>query len=477
MAFDLRTFRNPSATQPAPERNDGLPDGRYGELFDNWARRLDYFQSTGESIEDTSELPLFMLEGTGAEAVATELRRVRDGSALQLTNTSDARLTVTLHLAEYPIRTALLDPVNGKTFVLRHEEGGAVRIAFAPGQTWIVCFGDFTKGFVFDGFHTPPGPRQAIATLDGEWRGGRLDPNVRLLRGASVTQPSEASDTFRLRYAVTVEDIPAVCELAIAVSADHASIAQRWERMLGYVGELPYISTTMPLSLVEQLRAVKVFGNASTITHYFGGGSFITTDVEAPAIIVNGQPVLSPAIECRLLDGWHHTLFYTADLSTLLTTGENEIEISSHTVEFENAYLLGDFAVSSSSGSIVKENNTFALGDLTHQGYLFYAGTFALETTVALPYLTRGSRYILAFPTFDAKVLRVIVNGFAFEPLLAQPWETDISMALRPGRNTVRIELTSRLTHPWGDGLDGSLTPFGLLAPPVIVEEERTHKR
>jgi len=284
-----------------------------------------------------------------------------------------------------------------------------------------------------------------------------------------------------LRYAVTVEDIPAVCELAIAVSADHASITRRWERMLGYVGELPYISTTMPLSLAEQLRAVKVFRNPSTttITHYFGGGSFITTDVEAPAITVNGQTVLSPAIECRLLDGWHHTLFYTADISTLLTTGENEIEISSHTVEFENACLVGNFAVNPSRTAIVKENDTFTLGNLVEQGYPFYLGMFVLETTVDLPNLTRDMRYLLTFQTFDTAVLHVMVNGVICEPIIAQPWETDISVALRPGKNTVSLMLENRAYNNV-NGFFGDLknpTPFGLLTPPVIVEEQRDQRK
>jgi hypothetical protein len=79
---------------------------------------------------------------------------VKDGHTLQLTNTSrKAPLTISLHLSDPSARTALLDPVTGGAFVLRQEADASYRLALAPTQTWILCFGEFARHFVFDGVY------------------------------------------------------------------------------------------------------------------------------------------------------------------------------------------------------------------------------------------------------------------------------------------------------------------------------------
>jgi len=354
--------------------------------------------------------PLFMLEGEDTERVETALRAVQGGYALELTNTRwDKAQTLALHVADTPARAALLDPVSGKTLVLRPAEDGSYRITLVPRQTWIVCYGKLAKNFAFDGFYSPPGPRKEIAKLDDEWHGERIDPNVLPLDPKRFTRTPDDNGGLRFRCAVTVEDVPAVCELAVEEPERYA------------------------------------------------------------AILVNGIPVTCSTNEyptCRL---W---TFRTADISPLLTAGENAIEVVSLKGELGSICLWGDFAVNASRPSVAKES-AFALGDLAGQGYPFYSGTFMLETAVDLPRPTRGIRYLLTFPTFDTAVLHASVNGVLFDPVIAKPWETDISAALRPGRNSVRIWLTNSANNEMNGLLGNNKTPipFGLFQPPVIVEQ------
>jgi hypothetical protein len=285
----------------------------------------------------------------------------------------EAAQTVSLQWADYNARSALLDPVTGRTLILRKEEDGTHRIALVPGQTWVVCFGEFARGFVFDGMYPAPAHRREVARLDGPWGGGRLDPNVLPL--TAVPPPGVLGRARLSETAVLMPD-------SAAVSEKHA----------------------LPM-----------------------GGPYLIGD-----FAVTPPPVESGRMQSNAVEG--------------------------------------GYGVSPPPFSIARENTSFEGGDLVPQGYPFYAGTFALETTVTLPPPDRRARYLLTFPRGGegATILRVIVNGLVFEPLFTPPWETDITVALRPGQNTVRIEATNNLRNLMSS--PSTLIPFGLLAPPTIVE-------
>ena len=61
-----------------------------------------------------------------------------------------------------------------------------------------------------------------------------------------------------------------------------------------------------------------------------------------------------------------------------------------------------------------------------------------------------GKRLLLAFPSFEAVVITVSVNGIPCQPLFASPWEADVTAALKPGRNVVRLSLTNSLRNQMG---------------------------
>ena len=61
-----------------------------------------------------------------------------------------------------------------------------------------------------------------------------------------------------------------------------------------------------------------------------------------------------------------------------------------------------------------------------------------------------GKNALLSFPYFEAVVLNVTVNGTPCPPLFASPWETDVTAALKPGKNAVRVSLTNSLRNQMG---------------------------
>ena len=190
------------------------------------------------------------------------------------------------------------------------------------------------------------------------------------------------------------------------------------------------------------------------------------------SITVNGKPVVFDGDETYTC-----FTFRAMAVQDLLKPGSNEIVLTLDYVsaiptslnararygtEIESVYLIGDFAVkpvvsdkplattyrneerslvpkpihSFRGFSIRRETGTFN-GDLVPQGYPFYAGEFQLDSTFNLDAVEPGKKYLLAFPSFEAIVINVTVNGKACPPLVASPWETDVSAALKPGSNTV----------------------------------------
>jgi hypothetical protein len=457
--------------------------------------------------------PLFTLRGLNADKVWTHLRTVSNGHTLQLSNTSRLESqTLVLRLADRSAPIALWNPVNGQCLRLKPEADGAYALAFAPAQTWLVSLGEVSAQAAFDGTYVLPGDSKEVARLTGPWQGKRADPNVLTLDYASYSKDGGA----------TWSDPEPVL-----------AIADRFKDSKPYNGELK-------LKFEPEVTAVPASCKLA---------------VEQPelysAITVNGKPLSfanSGFFTCFT--------FRTQDINGLLLPGRNQIILTLNYVsaqptslnararygtEIESIYLVGAFGVRAEVAdkpltttyrneegvlekkpihsfkrfSLVTETDTFS-GDLVPQGYPFYAGEFHLDSTFDLAAVEPGKTYRLAFPAFEAIVLNVTVNGQPCAPLVASPWATDVTAALKPGKNTVRVSLTNslrnqmgphhhkggehtavgpatfRANHYWPNKEPGErdwydarlggnakvwrddyyLIPFGLLQPPVLVRED-----
>jgi len=391
--------------------------------------------------------PAFTLNGEKHEQVWTHLRAVAGGHTLQLSNTSRLEgRTLALRLDDRDVPVALWNPVDGQCLSLKPEADGAYALAFAPAQTWVLSIGDVAKGVAFDGAYRLPGDRRELAKLEGEWQGRRVDPNALTLDyarfskdgGATWSDPEPVlafydrcaqskafNGELKLKFEPEVAEVPAACKLVV---------------------EQPEIYT---------------------------------------AITVNGK-------QMDFADSgfYRDVVFRAKDVNGLLKPGRNEIILTLNFVsgvpaslnartrygtEIESIYLIGDFAVKAEQAdkpltdtyrnqggqlqkkpvhsfkrfTLTKEKPLFA-GDLVPQGYPFYAGEFLLEGTFELPGAMPGKKSLLTFPYFEAVILNVTVNGIPCPPLFASPWEVDVTAALKPGKNAVRVSLTNSLRNLMG---------------------------
>lgn len=458
--------------------------------------------------------PAFTLSGAKNDEVWTHLRTVKNGATLQLSNTSRREnRSLLLRINDRAAAVALWNPVNGQCLRLKPEADGAYALDFAPAQTWIVTLGPVSSQAQCDGSYAQPGARSEVLKLAGPWQGKRVDPNA-----------------LTLDYARCSKDSGATWSAPEPVLA----IYDRFAKSSSYKGEL---KLKFEAEIADVPAACKLV-------------------VEQPemytAITVNGRPVVFDA-----KDFYTCFTFRAQPVSALLKPGRNEIVLTLNFVsavptslnartrygtEIESIYLVGDFAVkpviadrplattyrnqegvlvpkpihSFKRFALTQETHSFS-GDLVPQGYPFYAGEFQLDSTFELNMVEAGRKYLLTFPAFEAVVLNVTVNGKTCPPLVASPWETDVTAALKPGKNTVRISLTNSLRNlmgphhhkggehtavgpsvfranngwpnhepgeaDWYDARLGGhaktwrddyyLIPFGLLQSPVLVQQAR----
>jgi hypothetical protein len=457
--------------------------------------------------------PVFTLNGDKNEEVWTHLRTVKNGFTLQLSNTSrlESR-TLALRFSDRDDAVALWNPVNGQCLSLKPEADGAYVLDFAPAQTWIVSLGAASSKARPDGAYALPGERREVAKLSGPWQGKRVDPNA-----------------LTLDYARASKDGGATWSAPEPVLA----LYDRFAQSTPYTGELKLKFEPEIIAVPTDCKLV----------------------VEQPeiytSIAVNGKKV---AFDTD--DFYTCFTFHAQSVNGLLKPGRNEIILTLNYVsgvptslnarvrygtEIESVYLIGDFAVkavtadqpltttyrnqegslvpkpihSFKSFAITQETNTFS-ADLAPQGYPFYAGEFQLDNAFQLDAVVAGKKYLLTFPSFEAVVINVTVNGQPCPPLVASPWETDVTAALKPGKNTVRVSLTNslrnlmgphhhkggehtavgpatfRANHYWPNKEAGErdwydarlggkakvwrddyyMIPFGLLQPPVLVQAE-----
>ena len=391
--------------------------------------------------------PAFTLSGDKSGEVWTHLRTVKNGSVLQLSNTSrlESR-TLALRFSDRDASVALWNPVNGQCLRPKPEADGAYALDFAPAQTWIVTVGAVSSAARVDGTYRLPGDRREVAKLDGPWQGKRVDPNALTLDyarcskdgGATWSEPEPVLalyDRFaqskpykgelKLKFEPEITAVPTACKLVVEQPEMYTSITVNGKRVAFDADDF-YTCFTFRAQTVNGL--LKPGRNEIVLTLNFVSG--------IPASL-NARARYGTEIESIYLVGDFAVNAVQAD-KPLATTYRNQ-----------EGSLVPKPIHSFKTFAIAQETNTFA-GDLVSQGYPFYAGEFQLDSTFELGAVGAGKKYRLVFPSFEAVVINVTVNGRPCPPLVASPWESDVTAALKPGKNTVRIALTNSLRNLMG---------------------------
>ena len=73
-----------------------------------------------------------------------------------------------------------------------------------------------------------------------------------------------------------------------------------------------------------------------------------------------------------------------------------------------------------------------------------------MRRTFDCPALQPGKRYFLSFPSVEAVVVQAELNGQSLPPLAWSPMEIEITSALRPGANQLKLTLVNSLRNLLG---------------------------
>ena len=167
-------------------------------------------------------------------------------------------------------------------------------------------------------------------------------------------------------------------------------------------------------------------------------------------ITCNGHPV-----QWDKTQWWLDKAFGSMNISALAKTGRNTVTIkaSPFTIyhELESAYVLGDFALKSTTQGFVitpDEPLRVAPRGWNAQGHPFYSAGVAYAQVFDTPQ-PRG-RYEVSLPKWYGSTARVSVNGVLADRLVARPWTCDVTSLIKPGQNTIQVEVIGTLKNTLG---------------------------
>ena len=204
----------------------------------------------------------------------------------------------------------------------------------------------------------------------------------------------------------------------------------------------------------------------------FDGLELVLEDAADHTIVFNGQPIPTTVTGYY----WSRS-FHTVALPTC-AAGENVIEVTrnyvplekmkssigslfqtQNGVELESMYLIGNFAVKTVQEPERNGNLRYAramtlvpetgsvFGELTRNGYPFYAGTIALTQEFNS---TFGGDGKLVLDELNGSHCHVYLNGVDCGTLRCAPYCVDISHALKEGKNVLTLELVNTLRNLLG---------------------------
>ncbi len=164
-------------------------------------------------------------------------------------------------------------------------------------------------------------------------------------------------------------------------------------------------------------------------------------------VLFNGRPA-------GAADGWHwDKQFGRVNVGKYIRRGTNQIELSAvykPGVEIEDIFLIGDFATSKVSNTryvLVAEPMELRAGSWVEQGYHFYSGNMSYQVSVDFQ---AGERVRLRLKLPAGAAFLVFAGAREAAGLGWQPWEADITSALKPGRNLLEVVVVGSLQNTFG---------------------------
>jgi len=444
------------STGKFPKFVDGIPSGKKLEQLKNVIIRPE--QSQLASILRKNILAHLVLSGKDAANVWSQVRTLKKDHLLMFYNTSHtSTASFTLHSGMIGKNPVLWDPATGKCFTLKSSQSKDYQLEIEPsGMIWISS-GILSSSAKPSGYYQLQQASQPILELKNEWQGKRLEANSITLDfatystdgGNSFGEPEPVigifsrlskqkySGNLKLRFQVQVDNPPSKCQLVLEQPSMYDSIQ---------INRKNYRFKT----------------NGFFVDHQFKT-SDITGLMQKGANVIQLQLKFKPAIDT------------------------SRVAKDRFGTEIESIYLIGDFAVSAHQTSDktdsqrnrtgnfknrpVHQARSFSIttekevvpGDISTNGYPFYAGAFELKQSFELPEKTNGKKYFLELPDCESIVSIIELNGTVINTLCWAPYKTEITKVLRKGRNDLKITIVNSLRNLLGPhhNVEGELVKVG----------------
>jgi hypothetical protein len=389
--------------------------------------------------------PTMILSGKDASTVWTQVRKLPDGKMILFYNTSHtnpARFSAKMDFSGK--NSTLWEPSSGKCYSIFPDQTNSFPIEIPPsGVVWI-SEGKLSRTTLLSGIYRLPDSCTTLLELKNEWQGKRLAPNALTLDFAE----------FSTDNGMTYSEPEPVTGIFTRLSVQHYS-GNLQLRFKVQVDTRPY-NCQLVLEQPEQFRLIQINRKnyAFKPAGFFIDHQFKTADItgylQHGINTIQLELAFNPAIE------------------------NSTIAKERYGTEIESIYLTGNFAVAAhetgeTNDSQRNRSGTFQLrpvhqaksfsilpekevvsGDVSTEGYPFYAGPFELVQSFNLPEIEQGRKYFLELPNCEAIATVVELNGMVVDTLCWAPFKTEITYALKAGRNELKIVMVNSLRNLLG---------------------------
>lgn len=381
------------------------------------------------------------------------------GRLFQLTNTSRLKeIQATLKFSTPQQNVAVWNPVSGESYALKAKPDGGYALPFAQAQTWIVTTGAASaQANLKASFQPLPFAYEVVQTLDAPWKGKRVDPNSITLDfaaysldgGANYSDPEpvlgiyhrlrqqKKSGKLLLKYFLDVDQIPSRCAVAVEQAKMYESVRVNGGKVM--------------------------FGE-----EFFVDPVFLKADIQGNLVRGRNEIVLTLDFKAPIDSSLDNVERYGSEIEAIYIVGEFGVSAVAadqpiaNTARNKTGYMIPMPIYSFKAFRMTGEQTEFS-GNLSEQGYPFYAGQFQLSQSFNLAKKEAGKRYFLRFPKHEAIVLEAEINGNKSAPMVFHPYEIEVTSWIKTGKNQLRLTLTNSLRNLLGPhhNPDGEMVAVG----------------
>ncbi len=385
------------------------------------------------------------ISGKNAEKIWTQTRVVDDGSLIQLYNSSHtdpSRFEISGSMIKGEV--ILWDPSEIKCYRLHPRKEDKYTIELAASSNIWITLGTLSEDAQLSGEYFLPEETENVLVLRNSWKGSRRSPNAITLDfasystngGKSFSQPEPVIGIFNrlsdenyfgeliLKYPVEVGSIPQSCQLVLEQPNMYSDISVNKNKTI-FNGESYYCNRTFKSTDVSKF----IIQGQNNIK--------LTLDFKAPV------PLSADPAER-----------YGTETESIYLTGDFAVAGNAEQETFDTQRnRSGDFQlrpVHQYSGFSITTEKEIMTGDLTMEGYPFFAGSFDLVQDFEMPSIEPDKKYFVELSNCEAIASIIEINGQVADTLVWSPFKTEISKYLKPGKNTIKITLVNSLRNLLG---------------------------